>query len=112
LLIDLAVALAILILVLVPLTHAFFQSQRLARASYQRALAVEIVDGEMEALRAGEWQAYQEGAQAYPVRAASATNLPPGRFILSRAPDRLRLEWIPEREEAISGVAREIRLQP
>ena len=61
---------------------------------YHRAVAMEVVDGEMEILRAGEWRAFQEGAQSYSVNNPSATNLPPGRFVLTRQDRHLRLQWL------------------
>ena len=93
---ELMVAIGILATALIPLSYAFVYEQRLARAYYCRAVAMEIVDGEMEALAAGEWRAFSEGAQAYAVRGAAATNLPAGKFELTRRGQRLRLEWIPE----------------
>jgi hypothetical protein len=79
----------------IPLAFAFLQEANYSRACYHRAAAMEIVDGEMEILAAGEWKAFPPGGHDYSVTAASATNLPPGRFRLSVAADRLRLEWQP-----------------
>ena len=72
--------------------------RRLTLASYQRAVAMEIVDGEMEALAAGEWRAFPPGTHDYRVHAGAATNLPPGRFILTVQPDMVRLRWQPARQ--------------
>ena len=65
--------------------YSFASERRLARAYYQRAVAMEIVDGEMEVLLAGEWRDFPPGTQDYRVHCGAATNLPPGRFILSVA---------------------------
>jgi hypothetical protein len=94
---ELVVAMGILATVMLPLAFSFVQEQRLARAYYFRAIAMEIVDGEMEVLRNGEWRAYSHGPQAYPVRAESAKNLPPGQFLLSINDDQVRLEWHPRK---------------
>ena len=53
LMVELLVALAILTGVLLPLAYSFVSERRLARSAYQRAVAMEIVDGEMEVLLAG-----------------------------------------------------------
>jgi hypothetical protein len=72
---------------------------------------MEIVDGEMEVLLAGEWLQFAEGPHPYPVKAASATNLPPGRFRLTRDGNRLRLEWLPEKRGNGGSVSREGRVE-
>ena len=109
--IELLVAIALLTGALLPLAYSFASEKRLARSSYQRAVAMEIVDGEMEILAAGEWTAYKQGTQDYRVHAAAATNLPPGRFLLSITPTRLRLEWRPEIKMQGGSVSREVKLQ-
>jgi len=42
-------------------------------ASYQRAVAMEIVDGEIEILAAGEWLAFKSGAQDTRFHSVAAT---------------------------------------
>jgi hypothetical protein len=61
----------------------------------------------MEILVAGEWRKYREGTQPLTVRAESARNLPPGRFLLSREEKRLRLEWRPDKLGQGGTVTRE-----
>src|SRR5437899_920578 len=95
LMIELIVAMAILTGALLPLAYSIFSERRLARASYQRAIAMELVDGEMEILAAGEWRAFAPGKHVYPVRSAATTNLPPGEFLLTVEPGKVRLEWQP-----------------
>ena len=65
LMVELLVALAFLVGVLFPLAYSFVSERRLARAYYQRAVAMEIVDGEMEALLAGQWRAFPPGTHDY-----------------------------------------------
>ena len=108
LIVELAVALSILAAALIPLGLSFANDQRACRRYYERAVALEIVDGEMEALVAGEWRAYREGEQPYPVRAAAAQNLPPGRFVLTIQGRRLRLAWQPDQPRAGAPVVREV----
>ena len=111
LLTEAAVALTLLALVLLPMAFAFVQESALMRAYHHRAVAMQIVDGEMELLAAGEWRALARGTQPYPVRAAAATNLPPGEFLLTLEGSRARLEWKPKGRHAGGVVAREVALR-
>src|ERR1035437_2883347 len=95
LLVELLVAMALLVGVLYPLAYSFTTERRLAPSYYQHAVAMEIVDGEMEVLMAGEWHAFPQGTHDYQVHAGAATNLPPGQFTLSIEPPKLRLRWQP-----------------
>ena len=106
--IELLVAMAILSGVVLPLAYSIAGERRYTRALYQRAVAVEIVDGEMEVLAAGGWKAYANGVTNYPVRSLAATNLPPGRFILTSTPQTLRLEWRPNLQQHGGPVVREV----
>jgi hypothetical protein len=91
----------------IPLMFAFMQEANYSRACYHRAAAMEIVDGEMEVLAAGEWKSFSVGEHDYSVPASSATNLPPGGFHLSVEPHRVRLEWRPAGGRTNNVVARE-----
>src|SRR4051812_5831750 len=93
--IEMVVAMAILASVMLPLAFSFIQEQRLARLYYFRAVAIEIIDGEMEVLMAGEWRGFSKGAHEYHVHANASRNLPPGHFLLSLDDTQLRLEWRP-----------------
>lgn len=108
---DLIVGMAILSLAILPLGFSFVRERQLLRAAYCRAVAVEIVDGEMEILAAGAAKDFSDGAQTYTVRAGSATNLPPGHFQLTKTGNHLRLEWTPEKRKGIGGVVREVNLK-
>ena len=105
--IELIVALGILTASVIPLAYSFAQEQRLCRVYYWRAVAMEIVDGEMETLVAGDWRNFGEGAHLYPVTAEAAKNLPPGKFILSVHGRQLRLEWRPDSPRNGASVERE-----
>ena len=109
--VEVLVAVAILIGVLFPLAYSFVGERRLARSCYQRAVAMEIVDGEMEVLLAGEWRAFSPGVHGYRVHAGAATNLPPGRFTLSVQPARLQLRWQPVVKNHGGPVTREAILR-
>jgi hypothetical protein len=92
---ELVVAMGILVAVLIPVSFAFHQEMALSRAYYYDALAMGIVDGEMEVLAAGEWRRCREGMQPFTPTAPAVTNLPPGQFILTRSNQLVRLEWRP-----------------
>jgi hypothetical protein len=55
---EAVIALGILAVTLIPLAFAFMQEIKLCRAYYYKAVALEIIDGEMEVLAAGEWRAF------------------------------------------------------
>ena len=93
LLAELIGAMLVLTLAIMPITVMLLKDQRACREYYYKAVAMEIVDGEMEILAAGGVGGISEGSQPYAVNAAAATNLPPGKFTLTREGKTLRLEW-------------------
>lgn len=106
---ELMIAMAILLVAIIPVGYSFVNEQKLARASYIRAVAMEIVDGELEVLAAGEWRHQPEGRQPFSARANSVLNLPKGGFVLTRKNDQLRLEWIPDVRDRGGSVWREAK---
>lgn len=107
---ELLIALGLLAFALLPLSMSFQREQAALRALYTRALAMELVDGELEVLRAGAWQAFTPGAHTYEMRAEAVRNLPPGQFRLTVETNRLRLEWRPDGKGVGGPVVREARL--
>ena len=109
---ELLVAMALLTGALLPIAYSFSAERRYARATYQHAVAMEIVDGEIEVLAAGEWRAFKPGTREYKVHAGAATNLPPGRFLLTLADNKVRLEWQPSaRRPGNPAIVREVKIQ-
>jgi hypothetical protein len=108
LLVDLAVAMAILALAIVPLGFSFVSERKVLKIEYVRSVANEIVDGEMEILAAGDWKNFPGGSQNYTVRANAVTSLPPGHFQLTKTGNHLRLEWNSDAKHGIGAVVREI----
>jgi hypothetical protein len=104
---ELVVATALLAGALLPLAYSIASEKRLARAYYQRAVAMEIVDGEMQVLAAGEWRQFQRGTHEYLVQAIAATNLPPGKFLLTLEANKVKLEWRPAVKDHGGPVVRE-----
>ena len=111
LIVELLVAMALVAGALLPLAYSLASERRLVRATYQRAVAMEIVDGEMEVLVAGAWRAQSAGAHEYPVHAMAATNLPPGRFLLTVQGSNVRLEWRPSVKMHGGAVVREVTVK-
>lgn len=107
---ELAIAMALLLGALIPLAYSFSHERTLLRAYYNQAVAMSILDGELEVLRAGEWRSFSEGTHAYTIRADSAKNLSPGRFVLTREAQQLRLEWLPDRKHSGGRLSREVTL--
>src|SRR5207247_5331359 len=63
LMVELLVAMALITGALLPLAYSLASERRLVRATYQRAVAMEIVDGEMEVLAAGRLAAFAPGTR-------------------------------------------------
>lgn len=104
---EMVIAMAIISIAVLPLALSTSNGQKYFRSCYQRAIADEIVDGEMEVLLAGEWKSFKEGTQDYSPRALSVTNLPPGKFQFTMTGQRLRLEWLPQQKGHGGKVVRE-----
>lgn len=104
---EAVVSLAIIMVAIMPLVYSFFQEQRVLRTSYQKALAMELIDGEMEILLAGEWRAFHEGTQPYVLRGAAVTNLPKGQAQLTIKGQKLRLAWTQANGRTATQVVRE-----
>ncbi len=101
------VALGILIAVMIPISFSFVAEHRACRGSYYHAVAMELVDGEMEILRAGEWRQFPLGTRPFATTSAAAKNLPPGLFMLTVEERRVRLEWQPGAKDQGGKVTRE-----
>jgi hypothetical protein len=108
---EMAVAMAVLVIAMLPLAFAATSDARDLRLTYQKAIAREIVDGEMEVLAGGEWRRIAEGIHPYTIHAAAVTNLPPGNFQISKTSNLLRLEWRPAKKIGIGTIAREVKLK-
>jgi hypothetical protein len=108
---EIVLAIAILSIAMLPLAFSANADARLFRATYQRAVAMEIVDGEIEILAAGEWRNFPEGSHSYAVHAKAAANLPPGQFRLTRSGQHIRLEWTSAKKQGIGSVVREVTVK-
>jgi hypothetical protein len=105
--IELSVAMAILLIALIPLAYSILDEFRLARTYYQRAAAMELIDGEMEVLVAGRWRETAEGEQAFHLSGHAAENLGEGAATLHRSGKHLKLTWTPAKRHRGGAVVRE-----
>ncbi len=104
---ELMVAIAFLTIAVLPLALSFAKEHQYLRNCYQRAVAVELVDGEMELLVAGEWQRYPNGQHVLTPTGSAVINLPPGTLQLTVNEKHLRLEWQPAARNGGGSVIRE-----
>jgi hypothetical protein len=107
---ELMFALVVIVVALIPLAYSFRAEQRLVRAHYNQVVAMEIIDGEMELLRAGAWRNLLDGEHPYKVTARAATNLPPGAFFQMRTGSVVRLEWRPIKKGAGGIIQRQFEI--
>jgi hypothetical protein len=112
LLAELTVAMGILVLTASSLVVLITKEQQVFRQSYYRAVAMEIVDGELEILLSGEYRSFAPGRHPYRVAADSARNLPAGRFLLERREQSVVLQYVPDKPGRGARVGREVRLPP
>ena len=108
---EVMVALAIVGIAILPLAYSFAQENKYLRRCYERAVAMEIVDGEMEIIRAGGWHNFTNGTHTITTTARSATNLPPGELRLTLSEKHARVEWLPAETSHGSAVVREATLK-
>jgi hypothetical protein len=106
--IELVVAIGILTATLLPLAYSYSNELHQCHLAYIRAIAMELVDGQMEVLAAGRWhEVGGDGTYDYPVNAGTVRNLPPGKFTLTVNGRQLRLEWRPDSPHSGRPVVRE-----
>jgi hypothetical protein len=108
---ECVIALAILVTAVIPLSLGFLQEIKVCRAYYYRGAAMEVVDGEMEVLLAGEKERFALGEHDYRPQGRVVTNLPPGKFTLIVRTDALRLDWQPLLHQTGGKVSREVQIR-
>jgi hypothetical protein len=108
--VELAAAMFLLLVAVIPLGFSFVHERDLCRVYYVQAVATQIVDGEMEILVAGGWRNAAEGTRTYAVKAEAAKNLPPGKFLFTRTQGHLKLEWVADRRGWGGRIVREADL--
>jgi hypothetical protein len=108
---ELIVAIAVLVIAMLPLSFSALSNAHELRTTYQKVVTNEILDGEIEILAAGGWQQIAERTNTYQVHANAATNLPPGKFQISRTGNVLRLEWKATKKLGLGTLSREVKIK-
>jgi len=106
--IELVVAIGILTAAILPLAYSYMNEQHQCHLAYVRAIAMELVDGQMDVLAAGRWRELGgDGVYDYPVNGRAARNLPPGKFTLVIRGQKLWLQWRPDNPRQCRPIMRE-----
>ncbi|HJO08437.1 MAG TPA: hypothetical protein QGH16_01205 [Verrucomicrobiota bacterium] len=108
---DVAIALTVLTLVFIPLSVSSSGGLDLARRHYFEAVALQLIDGEMDVLLAGERRKYTPGEHRIKPVGEAVQNLPEGEFVLSLQDQKLTLAWMPKKFAKWGRVERVVQLK-
>ena len=108
---DVAVAITFLALVFIPLSISSSGDLDLARRHYFEAVALQLIDGEMDVLLAGERRKYTTGEHRITPVGEAVQNLPAGEFVLSVQDEKLTLAWMPKKLAKWGRVERVVQLK-
>ena len=108
---DVAIALTVLALVFIPLSMSSSGGLDLTRRHYFEAVALQLIDGEMDVLLAGERRKYTTGEHRIKPVGESVHNLPEGEFVLTVHDQKLTLAWVPTKRAKWGRVERVVELK-
>ena len=108
---DVAIALTVLALVFIPLSVSSSGDLDLARRHYFEAVALQLIDGEMDVLLAGERRKYTTGEHRIKPVGEAVQNLPEGEFVLTVHDQKLTLAWVPTKRAKWGRVERVVELK-
>ena len=108
---DVAVAITVLALVFIPLSISSSGDLDLARRHYFEAVALQLIDGEMDVLLAGERRKYTTGEHRITPVGEAVQNLPEGEFVLTVHDQKLTLAWVPTKRAKWGRVERVVELK-
>ena len=108
---DMAIALSLLALVFIPLSVSSSGGLDLARRHYFEAVALQLIDGEMDVLLAGERRKYTTGEHRITPVGEAVQNLPEGEFVLTVHDQKLTLAWVPTKRAKWGRVERVVQLK-
>ena len=108
---DVAVAITVLALVFIPLSVSSSGDLDLARRQYFEAVALQLIDGEMDVLLAGERRKYTPGEHQIKPVGEAVQNLPEGEFVLTVHDQKLTLAWVPTKRAKWGRVERVMELK-
>ena len=106
---DVALAVSILLLVFIPFSVT--SSSKLDLARRQHFVALQMIDGELDVLMAGERQKFSPGEHKITPPGEAVKTLPVGEFILTVEEKQLTVAWVPEKEAKWGRVEREVILK-
>ena len=108
---DVAVAITVLALVFIPLSISSSGDLDLARRHYFEAVALQLIDGEMDVLLAGERRKHTTGKHRITPIGEAVQNLPEGEFVLTVHDQKLTLAWVPNKRAKWGRVERVVELK-
>lgn len=108
---DVAVAIAILMLVFIPLTVTSSGKLDLARRHHVEAVVLQLIDGEIDVLLAGELKKYKAGEQRITPSGDVVEMLPKGDFVLTVKEKQLELVWVPVKLSKWGRIERAVNLR-
>ena len=108
---DVAVAITVLALVFIPLSVSSSGDLDLARRQYFEAVALQLIDGEMDVLLAGERRKHTTGKHRIKPIGEAVQNLPEGEFVLTVHDQKLTLAWVPAKRAKWGRVERVVELK-
>ena len=108
---DVAVAITVLALVFIPLSVSSSSDLDLARRQYFEAVALQLIDGEMDVLLAGERRKYTPGEHQIKPVGEAVQNMPEGEFTLTVHDQKLTLAWVPTKRAKWGRVERVVQLK-
>ena len=108
---DVAIALTVLALVFIPLSVSSSGGLDLARRHYFEAVALQLIDGEMDVLLAGERQKYTTGEHRIKPVGDAVQNLPEGKFVLTVQDEKLTMAWVPTKRAKWGRIERVVELK-
>ncbi len=108
---DVAVAITFLALVFIPLSISSSGNLDLARRHYFEAVALQLIDGEMDVLLAGERRKHTTGEHRITPVGEAVQNLPEGEFVLTVHDQKLTLAWVPTKRAKWGRVERVVELK-
>jgi len=108
---DVAVAITVLALVFIPLSVSSSGDLDLARRQYFEAVALQLIDGEMDVLLAGERRKYTPGEHQIKPVGEAVQNMPEGEFTLTVHDQKLTLAWVPTKRAKWGRVERVVELK-
>ena len=108
---DVAIAITVLALVFIPLSVSSSGDLDLARRHYFEAVALQLIDGEMDVLLAGERRKYTTGEHRITPVGEAVQNLPEGEFVLTVHDQKLTLAWVPTKRAKWGRVERVVELK-